>query len=86
MNALYQNEPNPFKGITTIGYELKEAGQATFTMYDVAGKVLYTTTVEGQRGMNTLEVSAEDLKGNGIIYYQMESWDFIETRKMIILK
>lgn len=35
VNILYQNEPNPFKGITNIEYELKHAGLVTFTMYDV---------------------------------------------------
>jgi hypothetical protein len=84
--ALYQNEPNPFKGTTKIGYELAQAGPATFTMYDVTGKVLYTKTVEAERGMNTLQVTVEQLNVTGIVYYQIESGDFIATRKMIVMK
>src|SRR5690606_25570217 len=38
--ALYQNEPNPFKGSTLIGYTLPEAGNVTLTVFDVTGKVL----------------------------------------------
>jgi hypothetical protein len=85
-NFLYQNEPNPFKGTTKIGYELAQAGPATFTLYDVTGKVLYTSTVEAERGMNTLEVSVEQLNVTGIVYYQIESDDFIATKKMIVLE
>ena len=85
-NALYQNEPNPFKGMTKIGYELVEGGEATFTMYDVTGKVLYTRTVEAERGMNTLEISSDELGVSGIVYYKIESGDFVATKKMIVLK
>ena len=84
-NTLYQNEPNPFKGMTKIGYELVEAGEAMFTMYDVTGKVLYTTTVEAERGMNTLEISSDELGVSGIVYYQIESGDFVATKKMLLL-
>ena len=37
--ALYQNEPNPFKGNTLIGYDLPEAGNVVLTVFDVTGKV-----------------------------------------------
>jgi len=37
---LSQNEPNPFKESTVIGFTLPEAGKATITVYDVAGKVV----------------------------------------------
>ena len=36
--ALYQNEPNPFKGTTVIGYDLPEAGDVTLTLFDISGK------------------------------------------------
>jgi hypothetical protein len=38
--ALYQNEPNPFKGVTVIGFDVPQSIDITLTVFDVAGKVL----------------------------------------------
>jgi hypothetical protein len=38
--ALYQNEPNPFKGNTVIGYDVPQSGSVTLTVFDVTGKIL----------------------------------------------
>jgi uncharacterized protein YuzE len=83
---LYQNEPNPFKDVTTVTYEMAEAGDATFTLYDVTGKVLVVENVKADKGLNTIEFRAGDINTTGIVYYQIESGDFTATRKMIIIK
>ncbi|MEZ4982953.1 MAG: hypothetical protein R2769_15490 [Saprospiraceae bacterium] len=38
--ALYQNVPNPFKGETTIGFNLPEASTVTLSISDATGKVI----------------------------------------------
>ncbi|GLR16720.1 hypothetical protein GCM10007940_13350 [Portibacter lacus] len=82
--ALYQNEPNPFKGATVIGYELPSAANATLKVYDVTGKVLYTTTETGVKGFNSITV--QNLNASGVLYYQLDSDDFTATKKMIIIE
>ncbi len=85
-NALMQNEPNPFIDETTIGFELAEAGQATITILDVAGRVLKTIDTDGTRGYNEVKLSATDFGVTGVLYYQIESGEFTATRKMIIVE
>jgi hypothetical protein len=84
--ALFQNEPNPFKSVTTVTYEMAQAGQATFTLYDVTGKVLVVRNETAQKGLNTVEFTSNEIKVSGIVYYQIESGDFTATKKMIIIE
>ncbi|MBK9737546.1 MAG: hypothetical protein IPO92_22360 [Saprospiraceae bacterium] len=35
---LFQNEPNPFKGQTTVSFNMSKAAQAVITVTDVTGK------------------------------------------------
>ncbi|MFT4533533.1 MAG: subtilisin-like proprotein convertase family protein, partial [Saprospiraceae bacterium] len=85
-NALYQNEPNPFKVKTMIGFELAEAGEVTFTVTDVAGKVLKVINTEGVKGYNSIPLDAEEFGITGVLYYTLESNDFTDTKKMIIVR
>jgi hypothetical protein len=82
--VLHQNEPNPFKGSTIVGYELPEAASATLTVYDVTGKVVFSMTDKGAKGYNTFEV--KNLNASGVLYYQLDSDDFTATKKMIIIE
>ncbi len=83
---LFQNEPNPFDGNTQIGFNLPEAGNATLTIYDVAGKVVKIVRNDYERGYNTIEINKADLGVAGVLYYQLESGDFTATKKMIVIK
>ncbi len=82
---LFQNQPNPFDNITTIGFQLAEVGAAKMTVFDVTGKIV--TTVQGQytRGYNEITLSKNDLDASGVLYYQLESGEFTATRKMILI-
>ena len=84
-NALYQNEPNPFKGKTNIAFDLAQKGKATFTFFDLTGKLIKSITVDGVKGRNNLELMSNEI-GEGIIYYQITSGDFTATKKMLIVE
>ena len=84
--ALYQNVPNPFNNRTTIGFNMAEAGQATITVLDITGKVVYSTTLNADKGRNDVTVDRGQLNSNGIMYYQLEAGDFVATKKMIMIK
>lgn len=82
--SLYQNEPNPFKGVTNISFNLPEAAQATLSVYDVTGKVIYRTSANYAKGLNTVKV--ENLSASGVLYYQLDSNDFTATKKMVVIE
>ena len=85
-NYLYQNEPNPFKEETVIGFELAKAGNVTLNITDTNGKLVKSYETYGTRGYNEILVSGKDLGTSGVLYYRIESEDFIESRKMILIK
>lgn len=82
--ALFQNEPNPFRAATNISFNLPEAANATLKVYDVTGKVLYSTSANYAKGMNTVQVT--NLDASGVLYYQLDSNDFTATKKMIVIE
>jgi hypothetical protein len=84
--VLRQNEPNPFQDVTNIQFNLPEAGDATLTIMDVTGKVLYTKSGSFGKGMNAFQVSKNDLNTTGVMIYKVESGQHSATAKMIGLE
>jgi hypothetical protein len=84
--ALYQNEPNPFKGNTMISYDLPKAGKVTLTLFDVTGKVLMVKDQESVKGYNTISVSSKDIPSVGVLYYRLDANEYTATKKMIIIE
>jgi hypothetical protein len=82
--ALYQNEPNPFKGSTKVGFEMAEAGQATLTIMSVSGQALQVFEGDFAKGYN--EILVKDLNATGVFYYTLEADGFTATKKMIIIE
>ena len=83
---LYQNEPNPFKGQTVVGFNLAEAGQASLSVFDVTGKVIVKKNIDGVKGYNSINFTSNQLGASGVLYYTLESGDFTATKKMIIIE
>ncbi|MEM9885622.1 MAG: T9SS type A sorting domain-containing protein [Bacteroidota bacterium] len=81
---LMQNKPNPFSESTTIGFQIPAAQTARLTVHDLNGKVVYTTTQALEAGYNEIILSRNDLP-TGMLYYTLESANFVATRKMIVL-
>jgi hypothetical protein len=84
--ALYQNEPNPFKDNTVIGYDLPQAGPVTLTIFDVTGKVLMVKDQESVKGYNTIAVSRKDMPSVGVLYYRLDANEYTATKKMVIIE
>ena len=82
---LFQNTPNPFKGITKIGFNLPEAANTTLKIYDVSGKVLKMMELEGVKGFNSVEINRVQLGSRGVLYYQLETANHTATKKMILV-
>ena len=82
---LYQNQPNPFKAETVIGFNLPEAGAATLTVYDVSGKVLKLVNGDFAQGYNEVTLNRAELSGAGVLYYQLDTETDSATKKMIVI-
>ena len=83
---MYQNEPNPFKGQTTIGFDLATSGSATLTINDLTGKTIMRKTIDGLKGYNSVTLTANQLGVSGLLYYTVESGEFTATKKMIVIE
>jgi hypothetical protein len=82
---LYQNVPNPFKGVTTIGFNLPEATKATLKIMDVSGKMI--RLIEGEYAQGYNEVRVSGLSGaTGVLYYQLDTPTASASKKMIIIE
>jgi len=84
--ALLQNFPNPFNPTTFIKYQIPELSFITIKVFDISGKEVRTLLSEvSPAGSYQVEFRAIELP-SGIYFYQLESGDFIETRKMVLMK
>jgi len=91
--SLSQNYPNPFNPTTTIKYTVPvvNANFASTTnvilkIYDVLGKEVKTLVNKQQKsGSYQVNFNASQLS-SGVYYYQLKSGEFVETKKMIIVK
>jgi len=84
--SLQQNYPNPFNPSTTIEYSIPQSGLVTLKVFNVLGKEV-ATLVNGQNdaGNHKVEFNASALN-SGVYFYKIESGNFVDTKKMILLK
>jgi C1A family cysteine protease/outer membrane protein assembly factor BamB len=89
--ALSQNYPNPFNPETIIRYSLGQACDVRLVIYNVLGQKV-AIVVDGHRSAGNHEVvwKGIDLRGHpvssGLYFYRLQSGEFSETRKMILLR
>jgi hypothetical protein len=87
--SLEQNYPNPFNPSTLINYQVPNQGFVTLKIYNVLGQEVETLINKIQSaGKYTVSFnsSAKGAVSSGIYFYQLKVGDYIETRKMVLLK
>ncbi len=84
--ALLQNKPNPFSSETIISFVLPQNAETTLTIIDVAGKTVFQTKTQAQKGYNELKINAFDLPSTGVFHYRLDSEVGAAVRKMVILR
>jgi len=83
---LYQNFPNPFNPSTRIQYQVSRISQVVLKIYDVLGNEIATLVNEEKpAGSYEVEFNAATLS-SGIYFYKLKTGDYIQTKKMILLK
>lgn len=84
--SLSQNYPNPFNPNTQIIYTIATGGQVTMKVFDILGKEVATLVNEKQNpGTYSLSFDGSKLS-SGLYYYRLESGDYSDTRKMLLIK
>ena len=84
--SLEQNYPNPFNPSTTINYYVAKAGLVTIKVYDILGREV-ATLVNEQKNAGSYNVlfNAATL-ASGVYFYRMQAGDFVEIKKLSLLK
>lgn len=86
-NSLGQNYPNPFNPSTTINYAISQDCHVTLKLYNICGQLVATIVDEYQQaGSYSKHFDAGDRLSRGIYYYQLKAGDFVDTKRMAILK
>ncbi|GAB4365536.1 MAG: hypothetical protein Kow0042_04820 [Calditrichia bacterium] len=84
---LMQNYPNPFNPGTKIEFQLPHATTVSVKVYNILGKEV-ATLINGQNmtaGVHSVQFKAKNLS-SGIYFYQLQTPEFTQTRKMFLLQ
>lgn len=83
---LGQNYPNPFNPATTIKYSIPFESNVNISLYNVLGELILTLVDRDLKpGHYEYTLNASDLS-SGVYLYRLVAGDFVETRKMILLR
>ena len=83
---LQQNFPNPFNPSTTIQYTLPHSGEMSLLVYNSLGQIVKVLK-EGYQEKGSYNATFNGASfPSGIYFYQLSSKDFIQTRKMSLIK
>lgn len=83
---LMQNYPNPFNPSTRIRFSIPEAAFTALKVYSILGQEV-ATLINEEKSSGVYEVSFDGLNlSSGTYIYKLQAGDFVETKKMILLK
>ena len=84
--SLEYNIPNPFNPSTAINYQLSVDSDVELSIYDMNGKIVSTLVSEAKSaGYHSVDWNAS-LFPSGIYFYRLIAGDYVETKKMVVLK
>ena len=84
--SLSQNYPNPFNPVTKIKYELRVSNYVSLNVFDVTGKEV-SSLINQIQSAGTYEVSFDATSlTSGIYFYKLETDNFSETKRMLLVK
>ncbi|MBK6702139.1 MAG: hypothetical protein IPG55_20095 [Saprospiraceae bacterium] len=80
---LFQNEPNPFKGITNIRFQLPDDANCHLIIYDLMGQTISQQSSFGKKGMNEWKLIIAKEAKPGVMFYKLVNSYGEQTRRMI---
>ncbi len=84
--SLHQNYPNPFNPTTTIKFDLPNDGLITLEIFDILGRRIITLVYEYKTAGSYEQVFNASSIASGVYVYKLQAGDFVQTKKMILLK
>jgi len=84
--SLSQNYPNPFNPTTNIKFSIPKNSVVKLTIYDLTGRVV-ETLVDGQlnAGNYAYDFDASNI-ASGVYFYKLQSDNFTDVKKMMLIK
>ena len=89
--SLHQNYPNPFNPVTKLRYDLPQDSFVRVTVYDMLGNIVNNlVNTKQSSGYKSVQWNATNNQGQpvsaGVYLYKIQAGDFVDTKKMILLK
>jgi len=89
--ALHENYPNPFNPSTNLRFDLPDVSDVNIVIYNMVGQKIRSFRMNGMSaGYHSLTWNATNDYGDqvsaGVYFYQLQTKEFVKTRKMILLK
>lgn len=84
--SLFQNYPNPFNPTTTIRFSLRERSKVKLVVYNILGQIV-ATPVDEELHVGEYEARFEaSTLPSGVYFYRLTANDFVQSRRMLLLK
>jgi len=84
--SISQNYPNPFNPTTKIKFALPKTALTKILLYDLLGREIQTLiNKEVKAGYHEISFDVHNLPG-GVYFYRIQSGDFVQSKKMILMK
>jgi hypothetical protein len=84
--SLGQNYPNPFNPSTTIKFDIPKSENVKITIYDITGRIVnILVNKELKAGSYSVNWDAS-MYASGVYFYRIETKDFTQTKKMLLIK
>jgi len=84
--SLFQNYPNPFNPLTKITYSIPQFSFVTLKVYEVLGnEIAILVNEEKPVGSYEVEFDGSELT-SGVYFYRIQASDYVETKKMTLIK
>ena len=82
---LYQNEPNPFRFETKIGFEIPSNQKVELVLHDAKGSLIIRKIWEASQGYNEWTLNRNEIPGRGVYIYTLKTDQFVDSRKMVLV-
>jgi flagellar hook assembly protein FlgD len=89
--SLKQNYPNPFNPSTEISFSLPTTSHVKLEVLNIMGQVVKTIVDRAMpAGTHTViwngESSTGEVVGSGVYFYRIEAGNYVDAKKMLLMK